>query len=166
MIVTMTRKALRKALEKCCKHPHPEVRKGQLVFEDAVFTEPDRETSVHVSVGAKIDLTGDVCVGAWTMIGDGTHLLTHDHFHEGRDEPLFKVQERKGIQWRSKRIGRDVWLHGCTVLMQVTEIPDGVVVGRGAVLTRNPGPYEIWAGNPARKVGDRREVAPPEGRSS
>jgi acetyltransferase-like isoleucine patch superfamily enzyme len=163
MLATMTRKALRKALEKCSKHPHPEVRRGQLTFDDAVFAEPDRETSVHISVGSKIDLTGDVSVGAWTMIGDGTHILTHDHFHEGREEPLFKVQERKGIQWRSKKIGCDVWLHGCTVLMQVTEIPDGVVVGRGAVLTKNPGPYEIWAGNPARKVGARRSRAESEG---
>ena len=88
-------------------------------------------------------------------IGEGTQILTHDHYHEGRDLPLLMLQEARGIQRRDKTIGRDVWLHGCRVLCQVTEIPDGVVVGAGAVLTKNPGPYEIWAGNPARKVGER-----------
>ena len=32
------------------------------------------------------------------------------------------------------------------VLYQVTHIPDGMVLGAGSLLTRNPGPYEIWAG--------------------
>jgi serine O-acetyltransferase len=31
----------------------------------------------------------------------------------------------------------------------------GTVVGANAVLTRSTGEWEIWAGNPARKVGDR-----------
>ncbi|MDH3330653.1 MAG: hypothetical protein OEM01_15605, partial [Desulfobulbaceae bacterium] len=44
----------------------------------------------------------------------------------------------------------------------VTEIPDGAVIGAGAVLTKNPGPYEIWAGVPARKLADRRDLTPNE----
>lgn len=35
----------------------------------------------------------------------------------------------------------------------------GTVVGANAVLTRSTGQWEIWAGNPARKVGDREIVA-------
>jgi len=33
-----------------------------------------------------------------------------------------------------------------------------VVLGGGSVLTRNPDPYEIWAGNPARKIGERTDI--------
>jgi serine O-acetyltransferase len=32
------------------------------------------------------------------------------------------------------------------------------VLGAGSVLTKNPGPFEIWAGNPARKIGQRKEM--------
>jgi acetyltransferase-like isoleucine patch superfamily enzyme len=75
--------------------------------------------------------------------------------------PLFETEASYGVLWQDKTIGADVWLHdGSIVLYQVTHIPDGVVLGAGSVLTKNPGPYEIWAGAPARKIGVRNDVAP------
>ena len=124
--------------------PHGDIHIGQLyVGQNCV-----------ISSKARIDLTGSVKIGDYCMIGESTQIFTHDHYHEGR-EPLLLLQKEKGVKWQDKVIGNDVWLHGCIVLHQVTEIPDGVVVGAGSVLTENPGPYEIWAGNPARKIGER-----------
>lgn len=131
--------------------PHPEIRYGRLGFTEDAFSPGFNGC---ISPGARIDLTGDVTIGAYCMIGEGTRILTHDHYHYGL-EPLLELQKRVGVNVTNKTIGRDVWLHGCTVLAQVAEIPDGVVVGAGAVLTKVPGPYEIWAGNPAVKVGER-----------
>jgi acetyltransferase-like isoleucine patch superfamily enzyme len=125
--------------------PHPEVHVGQLTI---------RSKDVFISLGARIDLTDDVTIDEYTMIGEGTRILTHDHYHEGR-VPLLLLQDVMGVKHMPKTIGKDVWLHSCTVLMQVTDIPDGVVVGTGSVLTKIPGPYEIWAGNPAVKIGER-----------
>ena len=31
-------------------------------------------------------------------------------------------------------------------------------LGAGSVLTKNPGPYEIWAGVPAARIAERREM--------
>jgi acetyltransferase-like isoleucine patch superfamily enzyme len=60
------------------------------------------------------------------------------------------------VLWQDKEIGRDVWIHdGAIVLYQASQLPDGFVLGAGSVLTKNPGAYEIWAGNPARKIGER-----------
>ena len=151
----MKKDKLIKVIQHVVYYPHADANKGQLVMSKEVFEDDDRETNVVISPHAKIDLTGDVFIGPWTMIGEGTTILTHDHHHNGRDKPLLKLQEEMGIKWMSKKIGKDVWLHGCTVLGQVYEIPDGVVVGNGAVLTKIPGPYEIWAGNPAKKIGER-----------
>lgn len=153
--ITMKKQLLIEVLKKVCYLPHPEVRKGRLILSKEIFDNEDRETNVVISPGAMLDLTGDITVGPWTMIGAGTTVWTHDHYHYGRDKPLLKLQEEKGVKWLDKMVGRDVWLHGCTILPQVTEIPDGVVVGAGSVLTKNPGAYEIWAGNPARKIGER-----------
>jgi acetyltransferase-like isoleucine patch superfamily enzyme len=153
--IALPKKTLLEILRKACYAPHPETRVGKLNLSQEIFATHDRETNVIISPKARIDITGDVSIGAWTMIGEGTKILTHDHYHEGPDKPLLLVQEEKGVKWKSLMIGKDVWLHGCTVLYQVTDIPEGVVVGAGAVLTKNPGPYEIWAGNPARKVGER-----------
>jgi acetyltransferase-like isoleucine patch superfamily enzyme len=75
--------------------------------------------------------------------------------------PLLEVEENHGVLWQDKYIGSDVWIHdGALVLYQVTYIPDGVVLGAGSVLTKNPGPYEIWAGSPARKIAVRGEATP------
>lgn len=96
------------------------------------------------------------------MIGARTRIYTHDHIHQGQ-RPLLAQQEQLGVIWQDKYIGTDVWIHeNVIVLYQVTEIPDGVVVGAGAVLTNNPGPYEIWAGVPARKIADRLDLSPRE----
>ncbi len=125
--------------------PHVEIHVGNFEVEDE---------TVVISPKVYIDLTGSVSIGAFSMIGEGTKISTHDHYHEGR-KPLLLLQEEKGVKWQDKKIGRDVWLHGCLVLYQVTEIPDGVVVGAGAVLTKNPEAYGIYAGNPAVKIGER-----------
>lgn len=153
--LSMTKQALFSVIHKVCYFPHPETRIGRLHLKTEIFKTEDREANVIISTGARLDVTGDITIGPWTMIGDRTLIYTHDHYHEGREIPLLLLQEKKGVKWQPKVIGKDVWLHGCTILSQVTHIPDGVVIGAGSVLTTNPGPYEIWAGNPARKIGVR-----------
>ncbi len=154
-MLAMAKQTLFNVLKSVCYLPHPEVRRGRLNLNNEIFTTDSREANVIISPGARLDMTGDISIGPWTMIGDRTIIYTHDHYHEGRDKPLLLLQEEKGVKWKNKIIGKDVWFHGCTILYQVTRIPDGVVVGAGAVLTTNPGPYEIWAGNPAKKIGER-----------
>jgi len=134
--------------------PHCEINRGQIFFTKECFTSEDRDCNLFISPNARIDCTGNVTIDAWTMIGHGTVILTHDHYHYGR-KPLLLLQEEKGINWSNLSIGKDVWLHNCTVLNQVSKIPDGVVVGVNSTLTKNPGPYEIWAGSPAKKIGNR-----------
>ncbi len=154
MILTLSKIDLQKILLMVLYAPHPEVRIGQFNFAVGTLNLDGRETTLCISPTARIDLTGDIIIGPWCMIGPGTKIYTHDHHHEGR-EPLLLLQERIGVKWSNLFIGKDVWLHGCTILNQVTEIPDGVVVGSGAILTKNPGAYEIWAGCPAVKIGER-----------
>ena len=49
-------------------------------------------------------------------------------------------------------IGNDVWIgRNVTILSGVT-IGNGAVIATSAVVTKNIGPYEIWGGNPAKKL--------------
>jgi acetyltransferase-like isoleucine patch superfamily enzyme len=51
------------------------------------------------------------------------------------------------------KIGNDVWVaHNAIVMPNVTEIADGVVIAAGAVVNKNPPPYAVVVGNPARVV--------------
>ena len=155
---TMTAVQLQAAIKEAVKYPHKHVHKGELIISPEVFSTPGRETNLVISRFARIDCTGSIHIGPWCNIGHRARIYTHDTIHLGR-RPLALIEEKFGIQWQDKYIGTDVWIHdSAIVLYQVTHIPDGVVLGAGSVLTKNPGPYEIWAGVPARKIGVREEV--------
>jgi len=151
---------LKAALKKARRRPHGNVHRGKLYIAPEAVSTAGSETNICISPFSILDCTGNIHLGPWCMIGARSRIYTHDHIHQGR-RPLLNQQEKLGVLWQDKYIGSDVWIHeNVIVLYQVTEIPDGAVIGAGAVLTKNPGPYEIWAGIPARKIADRRDLSP------
>lgn len=52
-------------------------------------------------------------------------------------------------------IGNDVWVCVPSIVRSGVTIADGAVVGAGSIVTKDIGPYEIWAGNPARFIRKR-----------
>ena len=156
---TMTKDQLLAALEKAVRYPHKHVHKGRLIVSSQVYETPGLETNLVISPFSLLDCTGSIRVGPWCNIGARTRIYTHDTIHLGK-QPLALLENEMGVLWQDKEIGTDVWLHdGSMVLYQATHLPDGFVLGAGSVLTRNPGSFEIWAGSPARKVGERKEMA-------
>lgn len=157
---TQTIDELRAALKQSVRRPHGNIHHGKLYISPEAYSTAGTETNLSISRFSILDCTGNIHLGPWCMIGARSRIYTHDHIHDSR-HPLLAQQERHGVMWQDKYIGRDVWIHeNVIVLYQVTVIPDGAVIGAGAVLTRNPGPYEIWAGIPARKIADRKNLSP------
>ena len=155
---TLTRAQLQEAVKAAARRPHGNVHKGRLYIAPEAFETEGLETNVLISRFSIIDCTGSVYIGPWCNITARCRIYTHDHVHAGR-RPHLQVEGEYGVVWQDKRIGADVCIYdGSIVLYQVTDIPDGVVVGAGSVLTKNPGPYEIWAGAPARKIGEREDI--------
>jgi acetyltransferase-like isoleucine patch superfamily enzyme len=56
---------------------------------------------------------------------------------------------------RPVEIGDRAWIGARAIILPGVRIGEGAVVGAGAVVTRDVGPFEIVAGNPARKIGER-----------
>ena len=52
-------------------------------------------------------------------------------------------------------IGNDVWIGSRAIVLGGVHIADGAVIGGGSVVTKDVGPYEIWAGNPAKFIRKR-----------
>lgn len=155
---TMTRAQLDQAVAKAVRHPHKKVHQGRLIIDPAVYATAGLETNLVISPFAILDCTGSIRIGPWCNIGPRTRIYTHDTIHLGR-RPLAGIENQLGVAWQDKYIGNDVWIHdGSIVLYQATILPDGFVLGAGSVLTRNPGAFEIWAGNPAGKIGERTEM--------
>jgi len=59
-------------------------------------------------------------------------------------------------------IGHDVWIGAGAKILSGVRIGTGAVVGAGSVVSRDIGPYEIWAGNPAQFVRRRFDEATAE----
>jgi chloramphenicol O-acetyltransferase type B len=59
--------------------------------------------------------------------------------------------ERKG----DTVVGNDVWIGVEALILPGLKIADGAVIGARSVVTKNVGPYEIWAGNPAKLIRKR-----------
>ncbi|MDF1593832.1 MAG: hypothetical protein P1P89_20175 [Desulfobacterales bacterium] len=153
---TMSKAQLEAAIAKAVRYPHKKVHKGKLAISPEAYRAPGRKTNLVISPFSILDCTGSIHLGPWCNIGPRTRIYTHDTIHLGT-RPLLEIEEEFGVLWQDKYIGSDVWIHdGSFVLYQATRLPDGFVLGAGSVLAKNPGPYEIWAGNPARKIGVRK----------
>ena len=61
--------------------------------------------------------------------------------------PNLDVTSKGGVE-----IANDVWVGANSLIMSGTNISNGAVIGAGSVVTKDVGPYEVVAGNPARKI--------------
>ena len=104
-------------------------------------------------IGANSVIPSDVVIGRYDMIGQETMIFTSNHRMDRLDIPM---GQQGMTQTRPVIIGDDVWIGArCTILPGV-HIGKGAVIGAGAVLTKDVPPYEVWGGNPARKLKSRK----------
>lgn len=73
------------------------------------------------------------------------------HPLDGFDDKYFPAHQWKG----DTVIGNDVWIGTESLIMPGVHIADGAVIGARSVVTKNVGPYEIFAGNPAKLIKKR-----------
>lgn len=128
-------------------YPHAQC-KGRLICSPKSFVQPS----------ASIDCSGNVTIGEGTYIGHRVCILTHFHKTTPKDKTIRKaIEDKNYIQCTNLTIEGDVLINqDVFILAQVRKIGRGAYVGAKAVVTKDVPPYEIWAGNPARKVGERK----------
>ena len=85
-----------------------------------------------------------IYVGDYTQFGPNVVLATAGH-------PVLPELRKKGYQYNAPiRIGRNCWLGAGVVVVPGVTIGDNVVVGAGAVVTRDLPSNVVAAGNPCR----------------
>lgn len=103
---------------------------------------------------------GKFCsIGSCCAIGVASHPIeyvsTSPVFLEGRNALRTNFANLPYKPYKETVIGNDVWIgRGCCIKSGV-KIAEGAVIGMGSVLLKDVGPYEIWAGNPARFIRKR-----------
>jgi acetyltransferase-like isoleucine patch superfamily enzyme len=103
---------------------------------------------VHLDGGA-----AGITVGDDTRIAAGCKLYAFDHGF-APDRPV----REQPVRSRGIRVGKDVWLGADVGVTDGVTIGDHVVVGMGAVVTRDLPDWSVAVGNPARVIGDRRTL--------
>lgn len=88
-----------------------------------------------------------VRIGARTMFGPNVQIYTATH-------PLDAAERAKGPEYaKAITIGRDCWIGGSAIISPGITIGDRVIVGAGAVVTKDVPDDAIVVGNPARPIG-------------
>jgi len=146
-------------------HPHPPFS-GNLFLPGPspahahLRRSPD-DSLVFLSPSCLLDLSADITLSPWVMIGPSCILWTHQHTFDASTPPLLYEEKfpSTAISTHPKSIGAGVWLSSAiTLLPQCTAIADGVVIGAGAIVTKPiTEPFSIWAGNPARFIKFRKD---------
>jgi acetyltransferase-like isoleucine patch superfamily enzyme len=117
---------------------------------DNTFVGPFVEIQKDVSIGknCKIQSHAFICelvsIGDDCFIGHGV-MFVNDLFAIGGP-----ARGNKEL-WKSTRIGNQVSI-GSNVTMLPVEVCDGVVIGAGAVVTKDIQVKGIYAGNPAKLI--------------
>ena len=105
----------------------------------------------EVLSGCRIDCSGSVTIGKASHIGRDCQIVTHKHETASRDTPVL----RAAIATSPVTIGDDVMIYSDVVILPGVTIGDGAVVAVRSVVTGDVDAYQIVAGVPARKIGER-----------
>lgn len=107
----------------------------------------------NTSIGAFCSVGGNCTIGAEEH--SLSYLSTSPVFTEGHNILGINFCELPVKEASKTTIANDVWIGMGSYIKSGVTISTGAVIGMGSVVTKNVGPYEIWAGNPARFIRKR-----------
>lgn len=123
------------------------------------------QIGAHSSIGynsvVRFATIGKFSESSWNItIGGGEHPLHHLSTHSislygFSNKKTGKVNGDYDFYQLPVSVGNDVWIATGAQIKRGVTIADGAVIGTNAVVTHDVGPYEIWAGVPAKKIGQR-----------
>jgi len=138
--------------------------KGTLIIgNDVVMNKYSEIISTHISnakviIGNKvilgvrvvIEASGSIVIGDETLITRDNYIFTHKHGIK-RNMAI----ENQPIEFKSIKIGKDVFIGAGAIINCGVTIADGCVIAPGAVITKDTKPYGVYGGIPAKKINER-----------
>lgn len=121
-----------------------------------------------IFMGCRFDCAGGLTIGANSTINDGCFLDTRGSISIGNCVAITSgvwISTVKhdlessvfGAISAPVEIGDYAFLGRRSTVLQGCRIGRGAILGAGSVLTKSIPDYEVWAGNPARKIGERKQ---------
>ncbi len=136
---------------------------GSNVYVDGQFTIVGRENislgdSVYIGPNATLLSTkAALTIKGHFMAGPNLTIVTGDHRIDIKDRYMDSITSAEKLPENDIEvvIEEDVWCGANVTILKGVHIHKGSVIGAGAVVTKDIGEYEIWAGVPARKIKNR-----------
>jgi acetyltransferase-like isoleucine patch superfamily enzyme len=94
-----------------------------------------------------LDARGKISIGDCVSITSGVWIITSKHDFESQE---FIATSGAVV------ISDYVFIGRRAIILQDCTIGRGAVLGAGSVLTKSIPDFEVWAGNPAKKIGERK----------
>lgn len=105
-----------------------------------------------VGSGCEFNIKNEIMIGNHCAIASGCRFVDHNHDISGTGAfPGPDIEE-------AIFIADHVWIGGNAMVLKGVKIGFGAVVAAGAVVTKSIPENEIWAGVPAKKIGERRNI--------
>jgi len=117
----------------------------------AVFS-PDLSIGDNSGIGIDCEVYGPVSIGSDVMMAPEVIIYTSSHVHDRTDIPMWKQEFTKA---RPVKIGNDVWIGRRAIIMPGVSIGNGVIVGAGAVVTKDIPDFCVAGGVPAQILKKR-----------
>lgn len=149
---------------------------GVTIHEPVVLLHPDR---LAVGADTRIDSFVKIEGGLGVVIGRRVHIASFCHLNAGGG--LLVIEDEASLSsgvaiatgqaticpqvpgWETSVVRgqvivrRGAHLYTGVIVVKGVEIGEGALVGAGAVVTKNVPAWEIWAGVPAKKIGERED---------
>ncbi len=106
-----------------------------------------RMSNCAITASTKVTIGNNVRIGAGVKIYD-------TDFHSLNPYDRTAVPEKGEVKKKPIVISDYVFIGAGSYILKGVTIGQGAVVGAASVVTKDIPEYEIWAGNPARKIGD------------
>ena len=98
-----------------------------------------------LSEGAILHGRGGITIGSHAHISSRAILNTQTLDYRSDDWPIMRTPIV---------IGDFAWVASGAMIVPGVTIGEGAIVGMGSVVTHDVPPYTVYAGNPAKKIGD------------
>ena len=125
------------------------IGKGTFLSKDIYYFAPNRFSIgqfSHINRGCLIDARGGIIIGDSVSISHNVKIVTGGHDYQS-----------KSFSYKAKPIIIDnyVWIGIGAIILQGVHLGEGAVICAGAVVCKDVESYQVVAGVPARKIGDR-----------
>jgi len=118
------------------------------------------KNGARIVIGHHVGMSGvSICAAQSIVIEDncllGANVIIADtDFHAVGYEERRYSRNWDEIPSESIVIGKNVFIGACSIILKGVHLGDNCIIGAGSVVTCSVPAFSIFAGNPARKVGE------------